>query len=190
MLVVILLFSKIKYTFTQGNEMNYNWHRAEAQDIPDIVGMAEQHFQTEIDNIFKPEPRVYSRHITFAIVNQFYNPRAELLNVARDENNKMIAYTWAKSQDYAPWSDNEMISVRMAHVDLSLSPKVRIRLIQDMMAMWEGWAKIIGVNIVCSTTMRHDQSAFLKLHAKAGYDVRGSYAYKKLNTEQTGLPIP
>jgi hypothetical protein len=92
----------------------------------------------------------------------------------------MIAYTWAKSQDYTAWSDNEMVSVRMAHVDLSLNPKVRIRLVQDMMSMWEGWAKIIGVNIVCSTTMRHDQTAFLKLHARNGYDVRGSYAYKKL----------
>jgi hypothetical protein len=181
MLVVILLFSPVKYTFTQGIEMNeYNWRAAEAVDIADIVGMAEQHFQTEIDNIFKPEPHVYSRHITFAVVNQFYNPRAEFLRVARDNNNKMIAYTWAKSQDYTAWSDNEMVSVRMAHVDMTLSGKLRIRLVQDMMSMWEGWARIIGVDIVCSTTMRHDQTGFLKLHARAGYDVRGSYAYKKL----------
>jgi len=170
--------------------IEYNWRAAQADDIPDIVGMAEQHFQTEIDNIFKPEPIVYSRHITFAVVNQYYNPRAELLNVARDKNNKLLAYTWAKSQDYTAWSDNEMVSVRMAHVDLSLTSRLRICLVQDMMNMWEGWARIIGVNIVCSTTMRNDQTAFLKLHARNGYDVRGSYAYKKLNTEQTGLPIP
>jgi len=30
--------------------------------------------------------------------------------------------------------------------------------------------------------MRHSQDAFLKLHAKAGYIVRGSYAYKKIST--------
>jgi hypothetical protein len=28
--------------------------------------------------------------------------------------------------------------------------------------------------------MRNDQQAFLKLHQRAGYDVRGSYAYKRL----------
>jgi len=28
--------------------------------------------------------------------------------------------------------------------------------------------------------MRHDQQAFLKLHAKNGYDVRGTYAYNTL----------
>jgi hypothetical protein len=161
-----------------------------AEDIPKIVAMAEQHFQTEIDTIFTPEPIVYSRHITFAVVNQYYNPRAELLNVAENSSGMMVAYTWAKSGDFAAWSDNEMVSVRMAHLDLSLSARDRIHLIQDMINLWEGWAKIIGVPIVCSTTMRNDQTAFLKLHVRNGYDVRGSYAYKKLNTEQTGLPIP
>ena len=161
--------------------IEYTWTTAQGPDINDIVAMAESHFQTEIDNIFQPQPIVYSRHITFAVVNQYYNPRAELLKLARDKNNKLIAYTWAKSQDYAAWSDNEMVSVRMAHVDLTLSARDRIRLIQDMMSLWEGWARIIGVNIVCSTTMRHDQTAFLKLHSRNGYDVRGSYCYKKID---------
>ena len=170
--------------------MNYIWRPAGTDDIGRIVAMAEQHFQSEIDTIFKPQPIVYSRHITFAVVNQYYNPRAELLSVAVDESNTMIAYTWAKSGEYAPWSDNEMISVRMAHVSLDLSARLRIRLVQDMLNLWEGWAQIIKVPIICSTTMRNDQTGFLKLHAKAGYDIRGSYAYKKLSTEQTGLPIP
>ena len=170
-----------KYSIRQGQAMiKYSWRAAQAEDIPKIVAMAEQHFQTEIDTIFMPEPRVYSRHITFAVVNQYYNPRAELLQVAVDESNTMLAYTWAKSGDYAAWSDNEMVSVRMAHVDLSLNARDRIRIINDMIVMWEGWAKIIGVPIVCSTTMRNDQAAFLKLHTRAGYDVRGSYAYKRL----------
>jgi len=162
--------------------MNYTWRPANGDDMNKIVAMAEQHFQTEIDTIFKPEPIVYSRHITFAIVNQYYNPRAELLSVAVNDSGTMIAYTWAKSQEYAAWSDNEMVSVRMAHVSLDLSARLRIRLIQDMINLWESWAKIINVPIICSTTMRNDQGAFLKLHAKNGYDVRGSYAYKKLST--------
>ena len=32
--------------------------------------------------------------------------------------------------------------------------------------------------------MRKDQDAFLKMHAKRGYDVRGSFAYKLLNLTQ------
>lgn len=161
--------------------MNYTWKPASGADIPDIVDMAVKHFQTEIDTIFKPEPVVYSRNITLAVVNQFYMPILELLSVARDSDNKLVAYTWARADERAPWSDDVMVVVRMAHVDLNLPSRDRVRLIIDMMKLWEGFAKLANVSIVCSTTMRNDQTAFLKLHAKNGYDVRGSYAYKRVS---------
>jgi hypothetical protein len=160
--------------------ITYTWRPATGHDVPAIVALAEANFQTEIDNIFTPSPIAYSRNITLAVVNQFYSPNSELLSVAVDENNNLVAYTWAKANDYAAWSYDQMISVRMAHVDLRLTSRDRVRLLIDMMKLWEGFASLINVKIICSTTMRHDQGAFLKLHAKNGYDVRGSYAYKKL----------
>jgi hypothetical protein len=143
--------------------------------------MAESHFQTEIDTVFNPDPVAYSRNVTFAVVNQFYLPGSELLYVARDADNKLLAYTWAKSGERAPWSDDCMVVIRMAHVDLSLSSRDRLRIITDMMNIWEQFARSTNTPIICSTTMRKDQDAFLKLHARNGYDVRGSYAYKKLS---------
>ena len=74
-----------------------------------------------------------------------------------------------------------MVVIRMAHVDLSLSAKHRIKLVQDMFPLWENFAKVANVPIICSTTMRKDQNGFLKLHERNGYDVRGSYAYKKIS---------
>ena len=74
-----------------------------------------------------------------------------------------------------------MCVVRMAHVDLNLSARERVRLVEDMMALWERFAVYCGVPILCSTTMRTDQTAFLKLHARRGYSVRGSFAYKKMS---------
>jgi hypothetical protein len=50
-----------------------------------------------------------------------------------------------------------------------------------MMNLWENFAMFCQVPIICSTTMRKEQDSFLKLHAKNGYDVRGSYAYKKIS---------
>lgn len=162
--------------------MNYNWTFAGLKDVDDIVNMAEQHFQTEIDLIFKPEPKVYARNLAYAVLNQTYYPGSELLTIARDDNNKLLAYNWAKSNDRAFWSDDMMVNVRMVHVDLTLATKLRIKLIKDMMNQWEELAKFSKNPIICSTTMRHSQDAFLKLHAKAGYSVRGSYAYKKIST--------
>lgn len=164
--------------------MNYIWRPAVGTDVQSIVNMAQSHFQSEIDNIFVPEPVTYSRNVTLAIVNQFYNPLTCLFSVCVDENNQLLAYTWAVRGERAVWSDDEMIVIRMAHVNLSLSTKLRIRLITDMLLMWEVFASYCSVPIICSTTMRKDQTAFLKLHQKHGYDVRGSYAYKKLSTTQ------
>jgi hypothetical protein len=161
--------------------IQYSWTPAAGNDVPEIVQMAQSHFQTEIDTVFQPDPVAYSRNITFAVVNQFYLPGSELIYIARDASGKLVAYTWAKSNERAAWSDDNMITIRMAHVDLSLSARDRLRLISDMMTIWEQFARSTNTPIICSTTMRKDQDAFLRLHARNGYDVRGSYAYKKLS---------
>jgi hypothetical protein len=160
--------------------ITYIWRPATGQDVTAIVALAEANFQTEIDTIFTPEPITYSRNITLAIINQFYKPTTELFSVAVEPTGNLLAYTWAKTNDYAPWSDDKMVGVRMAHLDLGLSSRDRIQLLKDMIQLWEGFALLSESPIICSTTMRNDQTAFLKLHQRAGYDVRGSYAYKRL----------
>lgn len=161
--------------------MTYTWRPATGLDIPHIVKMAVDHFSVEIDTIFTPDPVAYSRNITHAVVNQFYGPTTELVSVATDTSNNIVAYTWAKSSEYSPWSDDEMVIVKMAHLSLNLSARERVKLVVDMMQLWEAFATLAGVSIICSTTMRKDQSTFLKLHERHGYDVRGSYAYKKVS---------
>ena len=161
--------------------MTYTWRPATGHDVQAIVQMAQTHFETEIDTIFTPDPVAYSRNITLAIVNQFYGPTTELVSVAVDSNNNIIAYTWAKAGERSPWSDDEMVIIKMAHVSLNLSSRERVNLIKDMLELWSAFATLAQVSIICSTTMRKDQNAFLKLHERHGYDVRGSYAYKKLS---------
>ena len=160
---------------------NYTWRSANGHDVQAIVNIAQTHFESEIDSIFTPDTVAYSRNITFAIVNQFFNPQNELVSVCVDDTNNIIAYTWAKSNERSAWSDDEMVIIKMAHVSLSLPTRLRIQLVNDMLTLWETFATLANVQIICSTTMRKDQSGFLKLHERHGYDVRGSYAYKKLS---------
>jgi hypothetical protein len=164
--------------------MNYTWNSATGSDVTAIVNMAVTHFQNEIDLVFNPQPLAYSRNITHAIVNQFYAPGSELVSVAKDDTGRLLAYTWARANEHAHWSDDAMVSVCMAHVDLTISPRSRVRLIKDMLALWERFAQLANNKIICSTTMRHEQDAFLKLHASAGYSVRGSFAYKLVTPTQ------
>jgi hypothetical protein len=167
--------------------MRYNWQRANGNDVGSIVQMAQNHFQTEIDTIFTPDPVAYSRNITLAVVNQFYLPTSEIVAVCRDDSGKLLGYTWAKNFERSVWSDDNMIVVRMAHLALDLNTRKRVELLTDMLEIWEQFAKDCKTPIICSTTMRREQSAFLKLHAKYGYDVRGSYAYKRIDLEKTTL---
>ena len=161
----------------------YTWHPAHGGDVVDIVSMAQTHFEKEIDEFFTPDTVAYSRNITLAVVNQFYVPNSELLQVARhNESNKLLAYVWAKNHERSPWSDDDMIVIRMAHVDLDASTKTRYMLVRDMIVIWENFAQQVGTPVICSTTMRADQTGFLRLHERLGYTVRGSYCYKRVNT--------
>ena len=171
--------------------MTWSWVPVTGAEVPELVRMAQDYFETEIDQIFQPDPIAYSRNLLMASVQQFYQPGTQLLIAAKDINtNAILGYVWANSLEKTAWSDEAMISIRMVHLALTLPVRVRIRLICDMIAQWEAWAVQSGVAIVCSTTMRGDQSGFLELHRRCGYDVRGSFAFKRLNTTPVGLPIP
>lgn len=163
---------------------NIRWFPAAGTDTIGIVNMAKRHFESEIDNIFVPDEIAYARNITHAIVAQFYNPLSELVKVAKDtETNTIVAYLWVIRGQKSPWSDQEMIMPRMVHVSMDLPVRTRLRLVEQMISIWEDWAAECGVDIVCSTTMRKDTQGFLRLHQHHGYDVRGSFAYKRLQKE-------
>lgn len=160
--------------------MHYNWRLANGNDVPLMVDMAQKHFEREIDNIFTPDTVAYSRNLTLAVVNTFFCPNNVRVAVCIADNNALIGYTWCVSGECAPWSDDPMVLVKMAHVDLDLSTKFRLKLLNDMFDIWENFAIQSATPIICSTTMRRDQGAFLKMHSRKGYDVRGSYAYKRI----------
>lgn len=161
--------------------MKYTWLSCTGSDTADIVRLAQLHFEQEIDLVFEPDPIAYARNLMLATVNQYYNPGSELLQVCRDPGGSAVwAYVWAVRGQRAPWSDEEMVTVKMVHVDLDLPVRTRIELIHDMIDLWEHWAVQNHIPIVCSTTMRRETQGFMQIHQRRGYDVRGSYAYRRL----------
>ena len=157
-----------------------SWRKIQPQDLSAVVAMAQDHFEREVDMIFHTDPLVYEYNLALAITNQLYNPYSALLIGAWTDDNQLVAYTWATRGERAVWSNEEMVAIRMAHTDLNISARERVALIKQMMGFWEVWAVECRIPIICSTTMREDQGAFLKLHSRCGYSVRGSIAYKRL----------
>ena len=178
-----------KYAHTTADP--WRWAPAAGTDCQDITDMALIDFGRESDTIFENDPIEYQRNIMRAIVNQFYNPKLELVSVARNPTTgSLLAYTWAVRGEYSPWSKEEQVAVRIAHVDQQLSDRNRIFLCAQMIRMWETWAQACDIKIICSSTMRRDQTGFLRLHEEAGYDMRGSVCYKRLTQASFAIDEP
>lgn len=159
----------------------YVWTAATGSDIEAIARFAEDNFRHEVDGVFSIDIPHLTYCITNAVVNQHYYPQSVLLRIVRDDANKIIAYTWAKAGDQSVWSSDRVLHIQMAHVEMSLSPRKRIAILKDMLDMWDDYARYSRCSVISSSTIRSDQSAFLKLHERQGYSVRGSVAYKRID---------
>jgi hypothetical protein len=164
----------------------WRWRQSTGADTQDIVDLALVCFGGETDQFFQNDPLEYGKNVMLATVNQFYNPVSELLSVAHD-GPVLLAYTWVIRGQYAPWSKEEMATVRIAHVRQDLSQRERITLLAQMLQMWEVWARAAKINIIFSSTIRESQDPFMRLHERAGYTVRGSCAYKRLSNIKIDL---
>jgi hypothetical protein len=63
---------------------------------------------------------------------------------------------------------------------MSLSVRSRIRLVREMIEQWELWCRCSGIGVLVSSTIRQDQTGFLRLHEQAGFTIRGSMAFKRI----------
>lgn len=161
------------------------WSIATMEDVADIVAMAEQHFQTEIDQWFTPNPALYARNVATAIIKQMYNIFHEQLIVAKDRTTgQLYAYTWVSRGAYVNYATEEMAEVRFAHCDMTLSTRQRVRLIAQMIQHWHLWAKRCRIPVVVSCSIREDQRAFMHLHTEAGFTLRGSIGYLKVEQDE------
>jgi len=162
------------------------WYAPTGADVADMVSQAQYLFELENpddagDIIFRLDPMVYSHHITRAIVNQFYQPDLDFVRVARDESGQLIAQTWIGRGGTPLWSRDEMAITHMAHTAYSLPLRTRVRLIEQMMTMWEDWCVEHSIPIISSSTMRQQTDGFLKMHQRRGYSLRGNVAYKRVS---------
>jgi hypothetical protein len=73
------------------------------------------------------------------------------------------------------------MSICLAHVDHTLSSRTLIKLLEDMLIIWERFAQITNTPIIASSTLRNEQQAFLKLHQRQGYIIKGSTAYLRVD---------
>jgi hypothetical protein len=161
------------------NRRQGEWRLAEPRDIPRITALTYDNFRAEAAPIFTPDIAYFQWQLDKALTNQRHNMATELVIIAEDAS-RLLAWTWIERGHRTLWSQEEMAEPKVIHLDLTLSARDRIHLLKDTMAHWERWASACDIPIIVSSSVREEQTAFMKLHRQAGYTVRGSFAWKRL----------
>jgi hypothetical protein len=154
-------------------------------DIEDIVWMADTLYGPETDAILTRSPATLRRHATVTATVQLFDKSKEFLAVCRSHDDpdhpdgKLLGFCWFDRGGYTTYSTEEISNSKFHFVDLTLSPRLRIRLINEMIDQHILWAGGCGIPVVCSTSIRGDHKAFVKIHEKRGFTVNGSYAWMR-----------
>jgi hypothetical protein len=172
-----------KYQPSQDDQ--WRWDYAQYPDIEDIYSMAKTHFECEMDPILTINDAAYKYALDISTSHQRHNLALEQLLVCRDKvTNKLMAYSWIGRGHRTSYSNDEMAEGRMAHTDLTLTGTKRIHILVQMLYYWETWARSLNIPVLVSTSIRSEQAAFLRLHERLGFTVRGGIAYKRLTPKE------
>jgi len=169
--------------YAPGPRDTWRWRLAEFSDVVPITAMANEIYGAEVDGIFTQDIRRMAYHVDMAVTRQRYYLTQEQLIVAEHQQSKcLLAYAWIGRGGTTPYADEEIAEAKFAHIDLSLPITTRVRLMAQILQQWVLWCQVCGIPVLVSTTIREDQTGFLKLHDQAGFKRRGSFAY--LRTDQ------
>ena len=163
-------------------------------DVDDIVDMADSVFGTEADGILTRDRAVFRKNVTVATTVQVFDKSKEFIAVCRDhqiysasiDDDKittevtlggLLGYCWFDRGGYTTYANEEISNAKFHHLDLKLSPRLRVRLINEMIDQHILWAHQWGIPVVCSTSIRAEHDGFMKIHKKRGFTVNGSYAW-------------
>ena len=160
------------------------WSLADPRfDVEDMVELSDSFFGAEADGIVSRSRAVFRHRLTMACTEQLFNKAREFIAVCRgpmDEDyseQKLLGFCWFDRGGYTTYSNDEISNAKMHHLDLGLSPRTRVRLVNEMIDQHILWAHTWGVPVVCSTSIRADHDGFMKIHKKRGFTVNGSYAW-------------
>ena len=156
------------------------WQPAELSDIMEMVQLSQHCYESEVDNLLTPDPAKLTARLAHAIIDRNHNPATEVVQIVRDQDNHLVAWSWMGRGVGVDYAAEECAEAHVIHIDLTLSPRTRIKLINSLLDQWIAWCEILAIPILVSTTIRRDWQAFMRLHERRGFDVRGSHAFKRI----------
>jgi hypothetical protein len=169
----------------------WRWAPALPADVAEIVDLVISNYHQDAQNLWQVNAAEAARNLMHAIVNQMYDPKTELVSVARLQvTGKIIAFTWATRNHRMVWSTEEMINGQMASIDLAQGARTRTALVFQTLRIWEKWAEICELKLITTASIRLDWEPLMYLINLAGYNVRGSQAWRRLIMKTINIDLP
>lgn len=165
------------YTYNQ-NTSEWTWSKPTMADAIAIADMAESFYQREISGIFTPNKTRLLYHLQRTILDISYGLNTDLISVAKI-GNQLIGWAWLTRGKFQVYADEELAVGEFIHVDLNLSPRKRIAIVAQVLEQWICWCELQKIPVLCSTSIREEQSAFMRLHDQYGFTRNGSFAYRR-----------
>jgi hypothetical protein len=159
----------------------WTWSKAGHTDVEDILDLVAENYQHEIFGFMEPNRPRMCYHIHKALLQQLFEQHSVLITQARDNTtNKLLAWAWLERGKYTVYAVEELATAEFAHVDLTLSQRNKVKLIAQILQQWITWCEAWQIPVLTSSSIRADQTAFMRLHEQYGFIIRGSVAYRKI----------
>ena len=156
--------------------LNSIWTPSTIQNIPDLVNLEYKHFWPDLGHLFKDDfINAHTLYLSRIIAMRDNDPKSAIIY-----NEKLLAYTVACIENVS-WTSEPVVCVKIMQCDQSLPNRVKIQLIQEAIELYHRYAYAFNIPVIVSSTLRKEQSAFLKLHERNGFELRGSFAFKRLS---------
>ena len=150
------------------------WSLTHPLEVEELLDVFEPIYQN--DSSVGYDRSYASKVYTVAATVQLFDKSKEFMAHCRIDG-KIAGYCWFDRFGYTPYSTKEICNSKFHHIDLSLPVRTRYRILNQMIDQQLLWAYHYNIPIVCSTSVRGDYQGFMRIHAKRGFTVHGSFAY-------------
>jgi hypothetical protein len=107
------------------------------------------------------------------------NPRARVFGAF--EKDQLLGYAWVELCDGLSYTPETFVDVKLVHLRMTASSRLRVEQLTYMIDHWETWGRENGAVAATNSTVLENQSAYLRLHRRAGYVVSGSFCFKRID---------
>ena len=152
------------------------WQPAQLGDVDAMIELTRTYYLTELEGVLTINLNKLAERLAHSIVNQNFRIESETLQCCWIDE-RLVAWTWLSRGRSTDYIDEEVAEAHMLHISLDLTPRTRIKIVKHTLDHWISWCRILNIPVLASTTVREDSEAFMELHKRRGFLVRGSHAF-------------